>query len=144
MQFQGMTRVVGITAAQLRAARALVGWSQYDLSRASGVGRRTIADLELGTRDPLTSTLNALLAPLMFAGIRFVDDGERGIDGEPEGRGVRWRRPGGPDLESAKMLKLFAGALKGEDARHLSEPGPPTPAKATEPARRRRKPAKRP
>jgi len=114
MQFQGMTRVVGITAAQLRAARALVGWSQHDLSRASGVGRRTIADLELGTRDPLTSTLNALLAPLVLVGIRFVDDGERGIDGEPEGRGVRWRRPGdkGPNLEAAQMLKLITDGLR--------------------------------
>jgi transcriptional regulator with XRE-family HTH domain len=114
-----MTRVVGITAAQLRAARALVGWSQHDLSRASGVGRRTIADLELGARDPLTSTLNALLAPLMLVGIRFVDDGERGIDGEPEGRGVRWRRPGaeGPDPEGLKMFRLLAEGLqqKGED-----------------------------
>ena len=89
-----MATVTGITAGQLRAARALLGWSQHDLSRASGVGRRTIADVELGTRDPLSSTLNAVFVALMVAGIRFVDDGERGLDGEREGRGVRWRRPG--------------------------------------------------
>jgi transcriptional regulator with XRE-family HTH domain len=116
-----MTGVIGITAGQLRAARALLGWSQHDLSRVSGVGRRTIADFELGTRDPLTSTLNLLVGPLLLAGIRFVDDGERGIDGEPEGRGVRWRRPGadGPDLENIKMFKLFMEGLKqkGEDGR---------------------------
>jgi hypothetical protein len=57
----------------------------------------------------------------LLAGIRFVDDGERGIDGEPEGRGVRWRRPGadGPDLENIKMFKLFMEGLKqkGEDGR---------------------------
>jgi transcriptional regulator with XRE-family HTH domain len=115
-----MTRVIGITAGQLRAARALLGWSQHDLSRVSGVGRRTIADLELGKRDPLTSTLNLLVGPLLLAGVRFVDDGERGIDGEPEGRGVRWRRPGaeGPNVESLKMFKLMTEGLKqkGEDA----------------------------
>jgi hypothetical protein len=48
----------------------------------------------------------------MLVGIRFVDDGERGIDGEPEGRGVRWRRPGaeGPNPEGPKMFKLIAEA----------------------------------
>ena len=120
---------MGITAAQLRAARALVGWSQHDLSRASGVGRRTIADLELGTRDPLTSTLNALLAPLVLVGIRFVDDGERGIDGEPEGRGVRWRRPGaeGPNLEAVKMFKLLTDGLKQRGGDITDQPLPPEP-----------------
>src|SRR5271166_3135278 len=73
--FKGMALLLGIRAAQLRAARALVGWSQHDLSRATGVGRRTIADIELGTRDPKTSTLNSLVATLMVAGVRFVDDG---------------------------------------------------------------------
>ena len=98
--------MIGITAAQLRAARALVGWSQHDLSRASGVGRQTIADLELGTRDPKISTLNALVTALMLVGIGFVDDGERGTDGEPEGRGVTWRRPGaeGPILRAQRCL----------------------------------------
>src|SRR5271166_4083410 len=128
-----MTRIVGITAGQLRAARALVGWSQHDLSRASRVGRRTIADLELGTRDPLTSTLNALVTTLMLVGIRFVDDGERGIDGEPEGRGVRWHRPGaeGPYPEGPKMLKTLMEGLRSHrpDREPPSRPhGPAAPS----------------
>jgi transcriptional regulator with XRE-family HTH domain len=124
-----MTRAMGVTAGQLRAARALVGWSQHDLARVAGVGRRTIADFERGTRDPLTSTLNQMVAGLMLAGIRFVDDGERGTDGEPEGRGVRWRRPGGegPNPEALEMFKLFTEGRrqKGEDA--TGQPSSPSP-----------------
>ena len=54
----------------------------------------------------------------MLAGIRFVDDGERGIDGEPEGRGVRWRRPGAevPTL-NIKMFKLLMEGLKDRESR---------------------------
>jgi len=48
----------------------------------AGVGRRTIAEFELGSRDPLTSTLNAMVIAFTVAGVRFVQDGERGIDGE--------------------------------------------------------------
>jgi hypothetical protein len=35
------------TSAQLRAARALIGWSQTDLAEASGVSARTIKAMEL-------------------------------------------------------------------------------------------------
>jgi transcriptional regulator with XRE-family HTH domain len=112
-----MTGIIGITAAQLRAARALVGWSQADLARAAHVGRQTVARLELGEQTPLMTTLNALVAALTIAGVRFVDDGERGVDGEPEGRGVRWRRPGdeGPDIQGAEMFKTIVDGLRDFD-----------------------------
>jgi transcriptional regulator with XRE-family HTH domain len=112
-----MTSYLEVTAGQLRAARGLLGWSQSDLARAAGVGRQTVAKLELGEQTPLVSTLNRLVAAFMFAGIRFVNDEERGLDGEREGRGVRWHRPGpeGPNLEALKMFKLFKEGLKDGD-----------------------------
>lgn len=108
-----MTKFAEVTAGQLRAARGLLGWSQSDLARAAGVGRQTVARLELGEQTPLVTTLNSLVAAFMLAGIRFVNDEERGLDGEREGRGVRWRRPGaeGPDFRAARLVKLFGEAL---------------------------------
>ena len=112
-----MAKFVEVTAGQLRAARGLLGWSQSDLARAAGVGRQTVARLELDEQTPLVTTLNRLVAAVTLAGIRFVNDEERGLDGEREGRGVRWRRSGaeGPDPEALKMFKLFTAALKDRD-----------------------------
>ena len=59
---------------QIRAARALLGWSQQDLARRSGVSRRTVTTIE---NDDLWQTvgpevLEDLVAALMAAGILFT------------------------------------------------------------------------
>jgi transcriptional regulator with XRE-family HTH domain len=115
--------VESFTASQMRAARALLGWTQHDLARASGIGRRTIADIESGARDPLTSTLRTLVGVFTLAGIRFVDDGDRDHDGDRSGRGVRWRRVGvdGPHPDDLKMFKFFNDGLKQWDEERQRE-----------------------
>lgn len=57
---------------QCRAARALLGWSQDDLERQSGVAKKTIADLERGARAPQGRTAQALTATLEASGITFI------------------------------------------------------------------------
>jgi transcriptional regulator with XRE-family HTH domain len=69
-----------IGSAQIRAARALLGWRQEDLSKASGVGTATIQRIEKNNR-PITgyvSTLVRIQAALEKAGIQFIEDDEMG------------------------------------------------------------------
>ena len=70
---------------QLRAARALLDWSQRDLARAAGVSLSTVADFENGKRRPLPESRDAIRRAIEGAGVMFL---ARGRDGE----GVRMRR----------------------------------------------------
>jgi hypothetical protein len=42
-----------ITAAQMKAARALLGWSEIKLAHEASLDPSTIIHFELGTRQPL-------------------------------------------------------------------------------------------
>jgi predicted transcriptional regulator len=64
-----------ISPAQLRAARALLGWSAADLAERSGLSYPTVQRAENGTTDARSSTLNKMLDTFQAAGIRFVDHG---------------------------------------------------------------------
>ena len=67
-----------LESAQIRAARALLGWRQEDLSKASGVGTATIQRIEKTNR-PITgyvSTLVRIQAAFEQAGIEFIDGDE--------------------------------------------------------------------
>lgn len=71
----------------MRAARALLGWSQGDLAEASGVSLPTIKRLEPGD-DPLSGSfqsIEAIRRALEAAGVIFV--AENG-----EGPGVRLKK----------------------------------------------------
>ena len=77
-----------ITTRQVKAARALLGWSQGDLARRSGVSEPTIARLEsiegkLGGRE---NTARKIRKAIETGGIEFIDE-----DGG--GAGVRLRKP---------------------------------------------------
>ena len=75
-----------ITSQQMRAARALVGWSQRALAEASGVSVPTIKRME-GSNGPIrgiTENVWKLQAALEAAGVVFIDE-----DGG--GPGVRLR-----------------------------------------------------
>jgi transcriptional regulator with XRE-family HTH domain len=66
--------------AQIRAARALLGWRQEDLSKAAGVGTATIQRIEK-SQQPITgyvSTLVRIQAAFEQAGILFTDEDETG------------------------------------------------------------------
>jgi transcriptional regulator with XRE-family HTH domain len=78
------------TVPQLRAARALLGWSQEDLAARSGVSKPTIARLELGSGElaGYARTRDKVVGALEAAGVTFLDDGET-MDGGP---GLRLRK----------------------------------------------------
>jgi len=70
-------------SSQIRAARALLGWSQDKLARAAGVGLATLQRLEQneGVVKGNFSTILKIQKVLEQAGIRFTDDedGEIGV-----------------------------------------------------------------
>jgi transcriptional regulator with XRE-family HTH domain len=61
--------------AQVRAARALLGWSQQDLAKRANVAASTIADFERGQREPVANNLAAIGNALGQAGITFLPGG---------------------------------------------------------------------
>ena len=81
-----------ITAAQLRAARALLGMEQKRLAEFAGLSVPTIQRMEAseglirGNVDSLMKLVNALNA----AGIELIGDGAQSYGG---GRGVRLKEP---------------------------------------------------
>jgi transcriptional regulator with XRE-family HTH domain len=77
---------MSLTAAQARAARALLNWSQTDLEAASKVAKKTIADFERGERQPYPRTIDAIRAALEAAGVDFIPENGGGA-------GVRLRTP---------------------------------------------------
>jgi transcriptional regulator with XRE-family HTH domain len=76
-----------ITIRQVKAARALLGWSQADLANRSGVSEPTIARLEsaegeLGGRE---GTGDKIRRAIESAGVEFIDE-------NGGGPGVRLRK----------------------------------------------------
>jgi transcriptional regulator with XRE-family HTH domain len=65
-----------ITNAQIRAARALIGWKQTDLAGAAGISEMSVKNIERGNTDPRVSTLEAIRVALESAGVAFQADGE--------------------------------------------------------------------
>ena len=68
-----------VSAAQLRAARGLLGWSQTDLAKNAKVGRATIADFESGKREPYPRTLDDLRTALEDEGVEFTNGDQPGV-----------------------------------------------------------------
>lgn len=67
-----------ISSSQIKAARALVDWSQEDLSAASGLSIATVRKLELGFISPRHTTTSMIRTALERAGCEFLDqDGVR-------------------------------------------------------------------
>jgi transcriptional regulator with XRE-family HTH domain len=80
-----------LTAAQMRAARALVGMEQKALAAASGVSLPTIQRMEAsnGVVRGVIDSLMKVMAALEVAGIEFINEGVASTGG---GRGVRLRK----------------------------------------------------
>jgi DNA-binding Xre family transcriptional regulator len=68
-----------ITSSQIRAARALLGWSREQLSEQCGVPVRTLDRLELGEGIPQRRTIDAVCAALEAAGVEFVTGDALGV-----------------------------------------------------------------
>ncbi|TPN53980.1 helix-turn-helix transcriptional regulator [Mesorhizobium sp. B1-1-7] len=75
-----------MSPSQCRAARALLDWSQAQLSAASKVATKTLADFERGNRTPYDRTLADVRAALESAGVEFIAENGGGA-------GVRLRKP---------------------------------------------------
>jgi transcriptional regulator with XRE-family HTH domain len=68
-----------ISPAQVRAARALIDWSQQQLAEVAEVGLSTVADFERGRRKPIRASLNAIRRTLEAAGVEFTNGGQPGV-----------------------------------------------------------------
>ena len=70
-----------LQSAQIRAARALLGWRQEDLAKASKIGLATIARIEQGKGmvQGNFSTIMKIQQTLESEGITFIDDPANGI-----------------------------------------------------------------
>jgi transcriptional regulator with XRE-family HTH domain len=80
------SQVVVLTPAQLRAARALIGWSREDLAERSGVGANTTKDFEINGSDPKLGTVQKWKRTLEREGVIFLDETEA------EGPGLRLKK----------------------------------------------------
>lgn len=76
-----------ISIRQVKAARALLAWSQDDLADKSGVSKPTIARLETvdGQLGGFAETRRKIIAAMETAGVIFIDE-------NGEGPGVRLRK----------------------------------------------------
>ena len=81
-----------ITAAQLRAARALLGIDQRKLAELSGLSLPTIQRMEAsdGVIRGNVDSLMKLVAALDVGGVELIGDNATSAGG---GRGVRFKRP---------------------------------------------------
>ena len=76
------------TARQIRAARALLGWSQQNLADKAVVSLNAVTRLERGEVDPRFSTVMAVQKAITKAGIEFISEDDR------KGEGVRLAKTG--------------------------------------------------
>lgn len=77
-----------LSSAQMRAARALLGWDQRELAQASGVSLPTIRRME-GSDDDVRgniTTLVKVVEALERGGVQLIGEGALSDQG---GRGVR-------------------------------------------------------
>ena len=83
-----------ITAAQMRAARALLGIDQRRLAELSGVSLPTIQRMEAseGNVRGVVDTLVKVVEAFERAGVELIGEG---ASSPPGGRGVRLRPPAG-------------------------------------------------
>lgn len=65
------------TIEQIRAARALLGWSQGELAERAGLSQTGIARIEAGTNQPNTATVAKIMLAFTTAGVEFIDGGVR-------------------------------------------------------------------
>lgn len=72
-----------IIPAQIRAARALIDWSQEKLAKAAGIALTSVRDIEGQKRDAGMETIAAIRQALENAGIVFVSGNSK------DGPGVR-------------------------------------------------------
>lgn len=66
-----------VSVDQIKAARALLGWTQKDLALSAKVNKDTVANIEAERNAPQQDTYDKVLGALELAGIEFLEDGVR-------------------------------------------------------------------
>ena len=64
-----------LTPEQVKAARALLAWSQRELASAARIAVSTIADFERGLRTPVENNSQAIRDALEGKGLQFIAGG---------------------------------------------------------------------
>jgi len=77
-----MSLPTALKARQIKAARALLDWSQEDLAKVSGLSIATIRKLELGNISPRGKTNEHICHSFEDAGLEFIDP--NGVRQRPE------------------------------------------------------------
>ena len=79
-----------VSARQVKAARCLVGWDQYELAVKAGVGIATIRRLERmsGTISAQFETVEKIRRALEGAGIEFIGEPKPGVCVRLSGAGL--------------------------------------------------------
>jgi transcriptional regulator with XRE-family HTH domain len=77
-----------MNAAQCRAARALLSWTQPQLAEAAGIGLSTVVDFEKERRAVSTDAVGKMEAALEGAGVELIEENGTSAGG---GAGVRMR-----------------------------------------------------
>lgn len=70
-----------ITITQIKAARALLGWTQSDLAKAAGLSLPAINNIERSLVSPRKETLCAIETALFNGGVSFID--QSGVQLQP-------------------------------------------------------------
>lgn len=102
-----------LTARHVRAARALLAWSQQDLAKRAGVATSTVADFERGHRKPVANNAQAIRDALEGAGVRFLPTGAVIGPTLPEMPGVAGRTGAPVRWVSAEDLAEWADRMDG-------------------------------
>jgi transcriptional regulator with XRE-family HTH domain len=92
-----------MTIHQLKAARALLDWTQQDLARASGMHLNVINNIERGTTNPRQKTIEKLKKTLEDQGVAFI--GTRGVELVRQAIAVK-------KMEGAECMTLLLDEIK--------------------------------
>jgi transcriptional regulator with XRE-family HTH domain len=65
---------IAMTPTQLRAARALLNWSQKDLGRMSSLCPETIRNIENRRFNPAPATVEKITRAFTSRGVEFIED----------------------------------------------------------------------
>jgi transcriptional regulator with XRE-family HTH domain len=117
---ENVSQEILLSPAQVRAARALLAWSQQDLSKHAHVGVSTVADFERGQRTPVPNNSEAIRIALEKAGITFLPGGA--VHG-PQSHFVKENRstPGGMPIRWVNATGLAQWADRRDSQGRMPE-----------------------
>jgi transcriptional regulator with XRE-family HTH domain len=96
-----------ITAAQCRAARGLLDWTQQELADAAHIGVATVRLFESEATETRHATLAVLRQAFELAGVEFTNGDQPGVRLTKAAAAQRWSRLAGQDGGLAKVDSVF-------------------------------------